>query len=318
MMNDKKLTALEPTNLTEAMDFAKVIAQSPMVPDAYRNQPANVLVAVQWGYELGLAPMQALQNISVINGKPSIWGDSMLALVKAHPAFRGIKEYMDGEVAVCIVKRALRDGEIEETKKTFSMSEAKHAKLTGKGGAWQNYPNRMLQLRARGFALRDSFPDAIKGLITVEEARDYNAAEKRPAEKAVQAPSVASEGDTIENILTAVSEAESASNEGVVLPEFILSKPSGEMQTYGSQDEWASEYADLMLQMRVYDKLPAETRRSRLKELEECNAETLAQIDEALAAELKDKRVTYNKQLSMEAKEGSDEARSYSQAKSGV
>ena len=317
-MNDKKLTVLEPTNLTEAMDFAKVISQSPMVPDAYRNQPANVLVAVQWGYELGLAPMQALQNISVINGKPSIWGDSMLALVKAHPAFRGIKEYMDGEVAVCIVKRALRDGEIEETKKTFSMVEARHAKLTGKGGAWQNYPNRMLQLRARGFALRDSFPDAIKGLITVEEARDYDAAEKRPAEKAVQAPSVASEGDTIENILTAVSEADSASNEGVVLPEFILATPAGKTETYGSQDEWASEYAGLMLQMRQYDKLPAETRRSRLKELEECNVETLAQIDEALAAELKDKRMTYNKQLSMEAKEGDDETRSYSQAKSGV
>ena len=317
-MNEKKLTVLEPTNLTEAMDFAKVIAQSPMVPDAYRNQPANVLVAVQWGYELGLAPMQALQNISVINGKPSIWGDSMLALVKAHPAFRGIKEYMDGEVAVCIVKRALPDGEIEETKKTFSMSEAKHAKLTGKAGAWQNYPNRMLQLRARGFALRDSFPDAIKGLITVEEARDYDAAEKRPSVKAVQAPAVASEGDPIENILEAVSEAESASNEGVVLPEFILNTPTGKTETYGSQDEWANSYADLMLKTRTYSDWTPEDRRTKLKELEECNADVLGEIDEALATELKDKRIAYNKQLSMEAKEGDDEARTYAQAKSGV
>ena len=168
------------------------------------------------------------------------------------------------------MKRALPNGEIEETKKTFSMAEAKHAKLTGKAGAWQNYPNRMLQLRARGFALRDSFPDAIKGLITVEEARDYDAPQKRPSVKPVQAPSVSSEGDPV------------------------------------------------MLQMRQYDKLPAETRRSRLKELEECNADVLGQIDEALAAELKDKRITYNKQLSMEAKEGDDEARSYAEAKSGV
>ena len=90
------------------------------------------------------------------------------------------------------------------------------------------------------------------------------------------------------------------------------------METYGSQDEWSREYATLMLAMRQYDKLPAETRRSRLKELEECNAETLGQIDEALATELKDKRVHYNKQLSMEAKEGGDEARSYAEAKSGV
>ena len=317
-MSDKKLTVLEPTNLTEAMDFAKVIAQSPMVPDAYRGQPANVLVAVQWGYELGLAPMQALQNISVINGKPSIWGDSMLALVKAHPAFRGIKEYMDGEVAVCIVKRALPNGEIEETKKTFSMAEAKHAKLTGKAGAWQNYPNRMLQLRARGFALRDSFPDAIKGLITVEEARDYDAPQKRPPVKPVQAPSVASEGDPVQNILEAVSEAGSASNEEVVLPEFILNTPTGKTETYGSQDEWATSYADLMLKTRTYSDWTPEHRRTKLKELEECNADVLGEIDEALAAELKDKRITYNKQLSVEAKEGGDEARSYSEAKSGV
>ena len=147
---------------------------------------------------------------------------------------------------------------------------------------------------------------------------DYEVAEKRPPVKAVQAPSVASEGDPIENILEAVSEAESASNEGVILPEFILTTPAGKMETYGSQDEWSREYATLMLAMRQYDKLPAETRRSRLKELEECNAETLGQIDEALAAELKDKRMTYNKQLSMEAKEGGDEARSYAEAKSGV
>ena len=317
-MSDKKLTVLEPTNLTEAMDFAKVIAQSPMVPDAYRGQPANVLVAVQWGYELGLAPMQALQNISVINGKPSIWGDSMLALVKAHPAFRGIKEYMDGEVAVCIVKRALPNGEIEETKKTFSMAEAKHAKLTGKAGAWQNYPNRMLQLRARGFALRDSFPDAIKGLITVEEARDYDAPQKRPPVKPVQAPSVASEGDPVQNILEAVSEAGSASNEEVVLPEFILNTPTGKTETYGSQDEWANSYADLMLKTRTYSDWTPEDRRTKLKELEQCNADVLGQIDEALAAELKDKRITYNKQLSIEAKEGGDEARSYAEAKSGL
>ena len=317
-MSDKKLTVLEPTNLTEAMDFAKVIAQSPMVPDAYRGQPANVLVAVQWGYELGLAPMQALQNISVINGKPSIWGDSMLALVKAHPAFRGIKEFMDGEVAVCVVKRALPNGEIEETKKTFSMSEAKHARLTSKGGAWQSYPNRMLQLRARGFALRDSFPDAIKGLITVEEARDYDAPQKRPPVKPVQAPSVSSEGDPVQNIIEAVSEAESASNEEVVLPKFILNTPTGKTETYGSQDEWANSYADLMLKTRTYSDWTPEDRRTKLKELEECNADVLGEIDEALATELKDKRIAYNKQLSMEAKEGDDEARSYAQAKSGV
>ena len=317
-MNDKRLTVLEPTNLAEAKDFAAIICKGDMVPQHYKNKPVDTLIAIQWGYEVGLAPMQALQNIAVINGKATVWGDSALALVKTHPMYRGHQEWLDGDVAVCEIKRELPNGDIEVTRRTFSIQEARQAKLTGKSGPWQSYPNRMLCLRARGFALRDSFPDALKGIITTEEAMDYEVAEKRPPVKPVQAPSVSSEGDPVQNIIEAVSEAESASNEEVVLPEFILATPAGKTETYGSQDEWANEYADLMLQMRQYDKLPPETRRSRLKELEECNADVLGQIDEALAAELKDKRMTYNKQLSVEAKEGGDEARSYAEAKSGV
>ena len=185
-----KLTLLEPKTLTEAMEFSEVLSKSGMVPDHYQGKPANVLVAIQWGYELGLAPMQALQNISVINGKPSIWGDSMLALVKAHPAFRGIHEQFEGDTAVCDVKREMANGEIETTRATFSIAEAQKAGLTNKKGPWQSYPNRMLKLRARGFALRDAFPDAIKGLITTEEAMDYPDAENQSSVKHVRRPDV--------------------------------------------------------------------------------------------------------------------------------
>jgi hypothetical protein len=59
----------------------------------------------------------------------------------------------------------------------FSVSDAKKAGLWGKSGPWTQYPKRMLQLRARGFALRDAFPDVLKGLVTAEEAQDYPQAE---------------------------------------------------------------------------------------------------------------------------------------------
>ena len=186
-MNDKRLTVLEPTNLAEAKDFAAIICKGDMVPQHYKNKPVDTLIAIQWGYEVGLAPMQALQNIAVINGKATVWGDSALALVKTHPMYRGHQEWLDGDVAVCEIKRELPNGDIEVTRRTFSIQEARQAKLTGKSGPWQSYPNRMLCLRARGFALRDSFPDALKGIITTEEAMDYEVAEKRPPVKAVQA-----------------------------------------------------------------------------------------------------------------------------------
>ena len=178
----KQNFSLAPKDLDEAMRFADMLAGSSIVPKDYIGKPGNCLVAIQWGMELGLQPMQAMQSIAVINGRPSLWGDAMLALVKAHPAFEWIKEECDGNVAICTIKRR---GE-PEVVQSFSMEEAKRAGLTGKQGPWTQYPKRMLQMRARGFALRDAFPDALRGVVSAEEARDT------PAERDMGAAEVVS------------------------------------------------------------------------------------------------------------------------------
>lgn len=164
--------SLAPRDLSEAMEFAQVMAKSDLVPKDYHGNPGNVLVAVQMGAEVGLAPMQAIQNIAVINGRPSMWGDACLALVRASGLLEAIHESSDAEKATCIVKRK---GEAQyET--TFSMEDARRAKLAEKSGPWTQYPKRMLQMRARSFALRDVFPDVLKGIIVREEAEDYDVA----------------------------------------------------------------------------------------------------------------------------------------------
>lgn len=165
-----------PTTLTEAMTFSEMLSKSQMVPKAYQGKPEDVLVAIQWGRELGLAPLQALQNIACINGKPSVYGDAAMALVQASPVCEGIDEHFENEgtpnpTAVCIAKRKGRNPVIAR----FSVEDAKRAGLWGKQGPWQAYPKRMMQMRARGFALRDAFPDVLKGLITAEEASDFPA-----------------------------------------------------------------------------------------------------------------------------------------------
>jgi hypothetical protein len=166
-----KTTLLTPSNLKEAMEYATIIANSAMVPKTYQGKAADILVAVQMGAELGLKPIQALQNIAVINGKPSVYGDALLALVQAHSSFEDIKEWYDEKTntAFCRVKRK---NQTEHTV-SFSAEDAKKAGLWGKSGPWTQYPKRMMQMRARGFALRDKFADALGGLITVEEAQDY-------------------------------------------------------------------------------------------------------------------------------------------------
>lgn len=175
---------LRPTNFEELFRFAEIAAKSTFVPIAYRNKPEDILLAIQMGSELGLAPVQALQNIAVINGRPSIWGDAMLALVIAHPECESVEEIQEETTAVCRIKRR---GKIP-VERRFSMADAQRAGLLTKDSPWKTYPQRMLQMRARGFALRDSFPDVLRGLISSEEAGDYTVIEHRDSEKPAAIP----------------------------------------------------------------------------------------------------------------------------------
>ncbi len=172
-----------PTSFEEAYRIAKVLAASDLVPKDYRDKPENCLVAMQWGADIGLPGLQALQNIAVINGRPSIWGDAAKALALNSPFCDDIEERIEGEgdamVAVCIAKRK---GKVA-TEQRFSVSDAKKAGLWGKQGPWTSYPKRMLQMRARGFALRDAFPDALRGLVLAEEAQDYEPKEMGAADR---------------------------------------------------------------------------------------------------------------------------------------
>jgi hypothetical protein len=165
-------TALTPRNFTEAMELSKLLATSDMIPPGYRGKPANIMLAIQWGGEIGLSPLQAIQSVSNINGKFAVYGDALLAIVRGSPLCDDVIETFEGTgenlTAVCV---AHRRGSAPVTHR-FSVADAKKARLWGKAGPWSEYPKRMLQWRARGFALRDAFPDALRGIVTVEEARD--------------------------------------------------------------------------------------------------------------------------------------------------
>jgi hypothetical protein len=184
-----------PNNIADAMRLAEMLANSTMVPQSYRGKPGDILVAVQMGAELGLSPMQSLQNITSINGRPSVWGDAALALVQGHPAYVAHREWIEGEgmerAGYCAITRR---GNAEHVQR-FSTADAKKAGLLGKAGPWTQYTDRMLVLRARGFALRDKFADALRGLTTAEEAQDIPPEEPRnvvgvvvPDQPAIAAP----------------------------------------------------------------------------------------------------------------------------------
>ena len=192
-LSTQRAGGLALATMGEAMQFASMVAKSDFAPKDFKGKPESCLLAIQHGSEVGLSPMQSLQSIAVINGRPTIWGDAALALVQSSPACEYIKEYIEGDgdqaVAVCEVKRR---GYPAATVSTFSMFDAKRAGLAGKSGPWTQYPARMLALRARGFALRNAFADALRGLVTAEEAQDYPLAEaaKEPAKEPASVPEV--------------------------------------------------------------------------------------------------------------------------------
>lgn len=164
---------LSPQTFEQALTFCDYLANSDLVPKDFKNKPENCLIAIQWGAELGLKPLQALQNLAIINGRPALWGDAVIALVRSSPLCESITESDDGKTATCKVKRR---GEEEEVR-TFSMDDAKAAGLAGKQGPWTQYPKRMRQMRARAFALRDVFPDVLRGMPIAEEIMDISASE---------------------------------------------------------------------------------------------------------------------------------------------
>lgn len=152
--------------------FAKAVSMSGLAPKGIET-PEAVFVAVQMGLEIGLTPMAALQNIAVINGRPGIYGDAALALVRASGLLESYSERFEGagDNYGCIVK-SKRRGESDVMESKFTVADAKKAGLWGKSGPWSQYPDRMLKFRARGFNLRDNFGDVLKGFRTTEELGD--------------------------------------------------------------------------------------------------------------------------------------------------
>ena len=177
-----QLAAIVPQDAEQAYRMAQMISQSGLAPKGM-ERPQQIVAAIFAGLEVGLKPLQAVQSIAVVNGRPCVWGDAAVGLVQGSGELVGMREWIEGEgeraVAHC---KLVRKGWEDPIERTFSADQAKRAGLWGKPGPWKSYPERMLQMRARSWALRDGFADVLKGLNIREEVRDYHAAVADPAD----------------------------------------------------------------------------------------------------------------------------------------
>tara|TARA_Y100000310_G_scaffold291014_2_gene318627 strand:- start:3353 stop:4348 length:996 start_codon:yes stop_codon:yes gene_type:complete len=169
-----QIAAIVPQDAEQAFRMAQMIVQAGMAPKGM-NKPEQIVTSILHGLEVGLKPMQAIQAVAVVNGRPTIWGDAALGLVQGSGLLEDFGEKIEGEgdqmVATC---RAKRKDNPSPVIRTFTVADAKQAGLWGKQGPWSQYPKRMLQMRARSWVLRDGFADILKGLGVHEEVRDFN------------------------------------------------------------------------------------------------------------------------------------------------
>ena len=194
MQNEEFLPV--PNNMQGALEYAKVLAGSRLIPKVFQGKPSDVLVAMMWSKTLGVPVLQGLQGIAVINDRPTLWGDLMMAVCQKSGLLVDIAEGFTGKdnaslTATCTVKRKDRPTPIS---RSFSMADAVQAGLSERN-TWRAYPKRMLQMRARSQALRDAFPDILMGLGSADEAIDM--APQQTSTGAVEMGSV----ETAENLM---------------------------------------------------------------------------------------------------------------------
>jgi hypothetical protein len=177
-----KHQAAPSASLPEKMQYAKALAESGMLPNQYRKQPANLLYALEYAESLGLHPMAAITGIHVIEGKPS----ASAALISALVRRAGHKLRVRGTDTEAVAQIVRADDPDYTFEVRWTMARAEQAGLARKQ-VWKNYPAAMLKARAITEVARDACEEALSGMhYTPEELGANVDADGEPVEAEVQ------------------------------------------------------------------------------------------------------------------------------------
>lgn len=205
MQTGGRVAAIVPASWQEITAIASAICRANMAPKSYVlngvPQADKVAVAIMHGMEVGLTPMASLQSLAVINGMPGLYGDGLMAVVRASGQLEDLQEGLEVDdqgrptIAWCKVKRK---GEASWKERTLTYVECQRAGWTNKDGPWKLTPGRMMTVRVRGWLLRDMFADVLRGLHSAEELQDQAMVDVTPTGTATVAPAEPNKSDYVE------------------------------------------------------------------------------------------------------------------------
>lgn len=167
-----------------AYQMAKGLSQSTLVPQQFQNNPANCLIALEQSNRLNISPMAVMQNLYIVQGKPSFSSSFIIGLINASGKYdmelQFDEEEKDGKPYACTCWTELNGRKVTGIKITMDMAE-KEGWLKKNGSKWQTMPQVMLRYRAASFFARMNCPELSIGLYSKEELDDF------PTQKSNQA-----------------------------------------------------------------------------------------------------------------------------------
>lgn len=187
-------------NFNLAYQMAKGLSQSSIVPQQFQNNPANCLIAIEQAQRLNMSPMQVMQNLYVIQGKPSWSSSFLIAMINASHIFDTELQYeeeeKDGKPYSCLVWTEKEGRRINGMKVTMDMAE-KEGWTKKNGSKWNTLPALMLRYRAVSFFARLQCPEVSLGMYTQEEMYDNDFSVSRKSSKASLNSILADENEVI-------------------------------------------------------------------------------------------------------------------------
>jgi len=166
MSNETKALAIVPRSLAEVSSLAEVLAKSTLLPDALKGKAPDVVVQILAGQELGLAPMAAIRGVHIVQGKPVLSADTMVALVLGSGLCEHFSCIEDTEQRVTYETK--RRGSPHVQKVSWSVEDTKKAGLNTKDN-WRLHTRQMMKARCKAILARDVYPDVLAGVYDPDE-----------------------------------------------------------------------------------------------------------------------------------------------------
>jgi hypothetical protein len=188
MSNEENLPAFEQTELkpnsgtiytdSNAFEVAKkvtaMLKMSDLVPDSYRNNPANIMIALDQAMRLNISPIFLMQRMSVVKGKPVMEGQLVIALINQRGPFKDSLHFKyegEGEGRSCTCLAVRRDNG-QECSSSVSVAVAKAAGWWERNPLWRALTDQMLAYRAAMFFARIYCPEVTFGMQLKDEVLD--------------------------------------------------------------------------------------------------------------------------------------------------